>query len=135
VRLFDQLFPLHGRSAANIWPCAFWPFDPPAPVAIDDLRGGRVVLVQSVRDPATPYDGGVALHLALGDRSRLVTVEDVGHVIAYNSRNSCADAHVTTFLVSGTQPPRAAFCARDPVAPSPGDAQLRAAQEASPPGL
>jgi pimeloyl-ACP methyl ester carboxylesterase len=134
VRLFDSLFPLHGRSAANIWPCAFWPFDPPAPVAIDALRGGRVVLVQSVRDPATPYDGGVSLHLALGDRSRLVTVEDVGHVITYNARNTCADAYVTAFLVSGTQPPHAAFCARDPVAQSLGDAQLRAAQEASPPG-
>jgi pimeloyl-ACP methyl ester carboxylesterase len=131
VHLFDTLFPLHGRSAANIWPCAFWPFNPPTPVAIDELRGGRVVLVQSVRDPATPYDGGVALHLALGDRSRLVTVEDVGHVIAYNARNSCADAHVTTFLVNGTQPPRAAFCARDPEPQPLGDAQFRAAEEAS----
>jgi pimeloyl-ACP methyl ester carboxylesterase len=135
VRLFDRLFPLHGQSAANIWPCAFWPFDPAAPLAINDLRGGRVVLVQSVRDPATPYDGGVALQAALGDRSRLVTVEDVGHVIAYNGRNTCADAHVTAFLVSGTQPARGAFCARDPQPQALSADQLRAAEAASPPGL
>jgi hypothetical protein len=127
VRLFDELFPLHGRSAANIWPCAFWPFDPPAPVKIGELEGGRVLVVQSLRDPATPYDGGVAMRATLGDRSHLVTVESGGHVIAYTGKNACADAHATAFLVDGTKPPRGAFCKHvDQSAPSA--AERRAAQ-------
>ena len=132
VRRFDELFPLHGRSAANIWPCAFWPFDPPPPVEIGNLEGGRALLVQSLRDPATPYDGAVALRATLGDRARLLTVEDVGHVIAFNRRNSCVDDYAAEFLVSGTQPPPGAFCALEPEREAPSAAQLRAAQEGSP---
>jgi pimeloyl-ACP methyl ester carboxylesterase len=117
VRLYDRLFPIHGRAAANIWPCAFWPFEPREPaVEIDHLDGaGRALLVQSVRDPATPYDGGVAMRVALGSRSRLVSVEDGGHVIAFNARNGCADEHATAFLVDGALP-RDTFCKRDEVA-------------------
>jgi pimeloyl-ACP methyl ester carboxylesterase len=117
VRLYDRLFPIHGRAAANIWPCAFWPFEPREPaVEIDNLDGaGRALLVQSVRDPATPYDGGVAMRLALGSRSRLISVEDGGHVIAFNARNGCADQHATAFLVDGALP-RDTFCERDAAA-------------------
>ena len=127
VRIFDRLFPLHGRSAANIWPCAFWPFDPPAPVEIGELQGGRALVVQSLRDVATPYDGGVAMRAALGDRARLVTVEDVGHGITYDGQSSCVDNYATAFLVSGTVPPRGAFCERVDQ-PAPSEAELQAAE-------
>jgi pimeloyl-ACP methyl ester carboxylesterase len=113
VRSFDRQFPIHGRAAANIWPCAFWPFEPrDAPVTIGALRGGSVLLVQSLRDPATPVDGGVAMRAALGSRSRIVTVEDGAHVVAFNSINTCADGHATAFLVAGTLPADT-FCRRD----------------------
>jgi hypothetical protein len=124
VRLYDRLFPIHGRAAANIWPCAFWAFEPREPaVRIGALEGGgKALLVQSVRDPATPVDGAVALRLSLGSRSRLVTVEDGAHVVAFNAVNQCADQHGTAFLVDGTLP-RDTFCRRDP----PPEAEVRAA--------
>lgn len=50
VRTYDALFPIHGRAAANIWPCAFWPFDPEPAVEIGRQTGGRTLLVQSVRE-------------------------------------------------------------------------------------
>jgi hypothetical protein len=65
-----------------------------------------------VRDPATPYDGALAMRVALGARSRLIGVEDGAHVVAFNGVNTCADAHATAFLAAG-ELPRDAFCARD----------------------
>jgi pimeloyl-ACP methyl ester carboxylesterase len=114
VRLYDRLFPIHGRAAANIWPCASWRFEPRDPaVEIGELRGGgKALLVQSVRDPATPYDGGVAMRLTLGARSRLVSVADGAHVVAFNAINGCADEHATAFLVAGALP-QDTFCPRD----------------------
>jgi pimeloyl-ACP methyl ester carboxylesterase len=114
VRLYDRLFPIHGRAAANIWPCAFWAFEPRDPaVEIGSLGGAsKALLVQSVRDPATPYDGGVAMRAALGSRSRLVSVEDGAHVVSFNAINGCADEHATAFLVTG-ELPRDTYCARD----------------------
>jgi pimeloyl-ACP methyl ester carboxylesterase len=115
VRIFDRLFPIHGRAAANLWPCAFWPFDPEPAVEVDELEGsGRVLVMQSLRDPATPYDGGVAMRARLGQRSSLVSVENGVHVISFFGVNSCADAHAAAFMAEGTRPPRGAFCARDP---------------------
>jgi pimeloyl-ACP methyl ester carboxylesterase len=114
VRTYDRLFPIHGRAAANIWPCAFWEFEPREPaVEIDDMRGGKALLVQSLRDPATPYDGGLAMRAALGSRSRIVSVEDGAHVVAFNRINNCANELATAFFLEGTLP-RDTFCARDP---------------------
>ena len=114
VRTYDRLFPIHGRAAANIWPCAFWAFEPrePAPT-IGTLRGaGKALLVQSIRDPATPYDGAAAMRSALGARSRLVSVEDGGHGIAFDGINTCADGFAAAFLVTG-ELAADAFCERD----------------------
>lgn len=114
VRAFDELFPLHGRAAANIWPCAFWPVEPREPaVAVGALTGGQALVVQSVRDPATPLDGGIAMRAELGSRARLVTVEDGAHVVAFNAINGCADAHAATFLTTGALPRKDAHCPRD----------------------
>jgi pimeloyl-ACP methyl ester carboxylesterase len=132
VRLFDRLFPIHGRAAANIWPCAFWEFEPREPaVEIGALRsGGKALLVQSLRDPATPYDGGVAMRWTLGQKARLVSVEDGAHVVSFNAINSCADGHATTFLVTG-QLPADTFCRRDAAL----DVQARSQREPVADGL
>ena len=114
VIAYDRLFPIHGRAAANIWPCAFWAFEPrePAPV-IGPLGGtGKVLLVQSVRDPATPYDGAQAMRSALGSRSRLITVENGAHFIAFDGKNACADGFASAYLVTGALPADS-FCPRD----------------------
>jgi pimeloyl-ACP methyl ester carboxylesterase len=118
VLISDRLFPITGPAAANIWPCAFWPFEPRDPVvSIGSLDGGQALLVQSLRDPATPYDGGLALRATLGSRARLVTVETGGHALAFTGRNSCADDVAGAFLGTGQLPSRDRFCPRDPGTP------------------
>lgn len=105
VRIDRRLFPLMGGMPANIWPCAFWAFEPREPrVEVARLGMGRALLVQSFRDPATPYDGAVALRLRLGARSRLLSVGTGGHSIAFTGKNQCADAAVAAFLVTGNLP-------------------------------
>jgi pimeloyl-ACP methyl ester carboxylesterase len=111
----DRLFPIIGPMAANIWPCAFWPFDPRDPVVdIGRLESGRALLVESFRDPATPYDGALALRATLGSRSRLVSVGDGGHSIVFNGRNTCADKATGSFLVTGRLPERDVVCPAEP---------------------
>jgi pimeloyl-ACP methyl ester carboxylesterase len=124
VLAYDRLFPIHGRAAANIWPCASWAFEPREPaVAIGPLTAGKALLVQSIRDPATPYDGGAAMRAALGARSRLVSVQDGAHVVAFNAINACADRFATAFLVRG-ELGSDAYCARDAPAAARGRAPV-----------
>ncbi len=100
-----RIFPLMGGMPANIWPCAFWAFEPRDPrVEVAKLGVGKALLVQSFRDPATPYDGAVAMRLRLGARSRLLSVATGGHSIAFTGKNLCADAATAAFLVTGELP-------------------------------
>jgi pimeloyl-ACP methyl ester carboxylesterase len=111
-------FPLAGAMAAGIWPCAYWPFEPrEAPVTANDRGPRNVLLVQGLRDPATPYDGALELRALLADRSRLVTADVGGHAISYGiigNVNSCANAEVTAFLLDGVLRDRS--CPADPPA-------------------
>lgn len=105
VQIERRAFPLMGGMPANIWPCAFGAFEPREPrVEVAKLGTGRALLVQSFRDPATPYDGAVAMRLRLGARSRLLSVGTGGHSIAFTGKNQCADATVAAFLVTGELP-------------------------------
>ena len=80
-------YPIAGAMAANIWPCFAWPFEPAEPpVKLAPTGAGRYLLVQGLRDPATPYDGAVAMRAVLGSRSRLVTVDIGGHVVTSRQR-------------------------------------------------
>lgn len=98
--------------AANIWPCFAWPFEPAEPpVKLAPKGAGRYLLVQGLRDPATPYDGAVAMRAVLGSRSRLVTADVGGHVVTHdNDANPCADDAATAFLVTGALPGEDAYC-------------------------
>jgi pimeloyl-ACP methyl ester carboxylesterase len=127
VRVSQRLFPMIGPAAANIWPCAFWPFEPRDPVVeIDTLRRGKALLVQSFRDPATPYDGGLALRATLGSRARLVSVGNGGHAMAFGDTNACADERASTFLATGALPARDVVCeAEPPTAARAGEASRR----------
>jgi hypothetical protein len=40
----------------------------------------------------------------LGERARMVSVDQGGHAVAYIEGNSCADNTVTNYLVNGTLP-------------------------------
>ena len=115
VGVADRLFPYIGGMAANIWPCAFWAFDPRDPVVdIGTQEGGKTLIVSSLFDPATPHDGAIAMRATLGSRSRLVSVETGGHVMAFNGRNGCAAAAASAFLADGTLPERDVFCPAEP---------------------
>lgn len=120
VSIDGALFPIAGAMAANIWPCAFWMNEPREP-AVPILRrhSGNILLVQGLRDPATPYDGAWAMRWALGNRSRLLSVEVGGHGLAYLKGNACADDAVTSFLETGRLPRTDGFCRAEPAVESP----------------
>jgi pimeloyl-ACP methyl ester carboxylesterase len=101
----SRRYPLFGALGSNIWPCAFWqspPVEPP--VAITPLGPTNVLMLQNRRDPATPYAGALGLRAALGDRTRLVSVDQGGHTVYATTPNGCANQIATTFLVDGTLP-------------------------------
>ena len=130
VRFADRLFPIVGGMGANIWPCAFWHFDPRDPVVdIGRLDDGRVLLTQSVRDPATPFDGALALRVRMGSRSRLVTTGTGGHSIAFRDRNDCVDQAAGSFLATGELPSRDVWCAAEQPPPATVGERSRRALE------
>lgn len=103
--------PLFGAAAANITPCAYWPHEPAEPpVEIDDDGPSNVLILQNLRDPATPREGGRLLREAFGDRARMVSVDQGGHGVYVFDDNPCALNVTTTYLVEGERPDDM-FCA------------------------
>jgi pimeloyl-ACP methyl ester carboxylesterase len=82
--------------------CALWPVPatssphPAAPVA-----PGKVVVVSTTHDPATPYQAGVDLAHQLG--ADLITFEGTQHTVTFNG-NDCVDGAVVRYLVDGVAP-------------------------------
>ncbi|QWF77777.1 alpha/beta hydrolase [Amycolatopsis sp. CA-230715] len=114
VRTDRWRYPMVGAMTANITPCARWPLAPKEkPTEITGDGGADVLILQNLRDPATIYAGGVQLRHALGNRARLVTIDQGGHGV-YPGRNACADELATAHLVSGTMPSQDRFCAAQP---------------------
>jgi pimeloyl-ACP methyl ester carboxylesterase len=97
-----QDFPLTAGMPANIWPCAFWPFEAEKPITITSHGPDNVLLIQNRRDPATPYSGALKMLEAFGHRARMVTVNAGGHGSYLVNGNACGDNAVTTFLTNGT---------------------------------
>ncbi|MBT2439677.1 alpha/beta fold hydrolase [Streptomyces sp. ISL-36] len=103
--------PLTAGLPANITPCSFWRAPAEKPARITDDGPSNILMTQSLRDPATPYAGGLKMRAALGDRARLVTVEQGGHGNYLGNGNACADRTVTEFLRTGVRPARDVSCA------------------------
>lgn len=61
----------------------------------------NVLLVQSLRDPATPLSGALAMRDALGDRARMMTVDATGRCSYVTTGNACGDGRVTDFRLTG----------------------------------
>ncbi len=103
--------PLTAGMPVNVTPCAFWPYAPEqSPVRITARGPSNVLLVQNLRDPATPYSGALNLRRSLADRARLVTVDSGGHEAYLANGNTCGDRLVTGFLLDGTRPDHDTFC-------------------------
>uniref|UniRef100_UPI000849A392 alpha/beta hydrolase n=1 Tax=Actinacidiphila rubida TaxID=310780 RepID=UPI000849A392 len=90
---------------SNAWlnlPCATWPVRQQHPVDVRSHRGlPGVLIVQSTRDAATPYDGALELHGRLAG-SRLITEKDAGSHGVTNLVNPCINSRVDAYLLSGT---------------------------------
>jgi pimeloyl-ACP methyl ester carboxylesterase len=88
--------------------CAFWPVpatstpQPAAPVA-----PGKVVVVSTTHDPATPYQAGVDLAQQLG--APLITFEGTQHTAVFNGYQ-CVDTAVVRYFVDLTPPPANLLC-------------------------
>ncbi|WP_041289211.1 alpha/beta hydrolase [Kribbella flavida] len=103
-------FPMFGAAGANISPCAYWPRPAEPPVRITKDGPANVLILQNLRDPATPHLGGVLLRKAFGHRARLVSVDAGEHGVYVYDDNPCALNLTTTYLVDGTLPRRDTFC-------------------------
>jgi pimeloyl-ACP methyl ester carboxylesterase len=104
--------PLTAGMPANITPCAFWK-DAPAekPTTITSKGPSNILMIQNLRDPATPYFGALKMREALGDRARLVTVDHGGHGVYLGNGDVCGTGKVTEFLTTGARPAQDAYCA------------------------
>ncbi|GAA1308571.1 alpha/beta hydrolase [Saccharothrix xinjiangensis] len=113
-------YPLFGHYQVAA-PCAFW--DRPAlNLKKPNGRGvPPVLMVQSVRDPATPLEGAQRAHRNFAG-SRLLTVTDEGDHGIYGFGNACVDDVVESFVVDGVVPPVESTCPGvplpDPTAPA-----------------
>ncbi|MEV4613618.1 alpha/beta hydrolase [Kitasatospora sp. NPDC049258] len=96
--------PLTAGMPVNVMPCAFWPAPAEPPVRVTGAGPSNVLLVQNLRDPATPYRGALALRRAFGDRARMVAVDSGGHDAYLANGNTCGDTLVTSFLATGHRP-------------------------------
>ncbi|MFE3493889.1 alpha/beta hydrolase [Streptomyces sp. NPDC059175] len=99
---------------ANAWlnlPCATWPAPRQQPLRIGTGKElPPVLLVQSERDAATPYQGALELHERFKG-SRLVTERDAGSHGITNLQNPCINGKVEAYLLSGALDPHDTACA------------------------
>jgi hypothetical protein len=69
------------------------------------------MIVQNVRDPATPLVGAQEMRAALGQRAQLLTVDQGGHGASYGESNECSKEAVTNYFVTGVLPSQDTTCA------------------------
>ncbi len=89
---------------SNAWmnlPCATWPVQQQTPVNVKTGKGlPQVLIVQSTRDAATPYQGAVELHKRFKG-SRLITEKDAGSHGVTGLVNPCINNRVDAYLLTG----------------------------------
>ncbi|GAB3900736.1 alpha/beta hydrolase [Kibdelosporangium lantanae] len=102
--------PMFGAAGANVQPCAFWSKPAEPPVRVGDRGPSNVLMLQNLRDPATPLAGALQMRRALGERARMVTVDAGGHGVYPYVANPCADAAATAFLTTGQRPEHDLTC-------------------------
>lgn len=88
--------------------CAFWPVPATSTPHVAAPAGpGRVVVVSTTHDPATPYQAGVDLARQLG--ARLITYAGTQHTVVFDG-DTCVDTAVVRFFVDGVLPPDGLRC-------------------------
>lgn len=82
--------------------CAMWPVpatSAPGPVAA--VAPGKVVVVSTTHDPATPYAAGVSLARQLG--APLISYEGTQHTVVFHGED-CVDNAVIRYFIEGVSP-------------------------------
>jgi pimeloyl-ACP methyl ester carboxylesterase len=89
--------------------CKDWPYKSLRTPARAQYKGtADILVVGTTGDPATPYEGAVALRKQLGTAS-LLTWKGEGHT-AYGRSNSCVEKAVDEYLVDGKTPADNTVC-------------------------
>jgi pimeloyl-ACP methyl ester carboxylesterase len=82
--------------------CAMWPVPPTsAPSDVTSPGPGKVVVVSTTHDPATPHQAGVDLAREMD--ASLITFNGTQHTVVFNG-DACVDPAVVAFLVDSIQP-------------------------------
>lgn len=101
---FEKEAPVFGRFLA--WggvPCGLWTVEPDnAPHAIRAPGARPILVVGTLRDPATPYEWAQGLAEQL-ESGVLLSWDGDGHT-AYKRGSDCVDATVDAYLISGVVP-------------------------------
>ncbi|WP_171108773.1 MULTISPECIES: alpha/beta hydrolase [unclassified Streptomyces] len=99
---------------ANAWmnlPCATWPVKQNTPLNVKTGKGlPPVLIVQSERDAATPYEGALELHERFKG-SRLITEKGAGSHGVTGLVNSCINDRVDAYLLTGQLDGKDVTCA------------------------
>ncbi|CAM5345225.1 hypothetical protein SALBM135S_00508 [Streptomyces alboniger] len=98
---------IHAKAPFSTWnnawynaPCAFWRTHHLSAPDVSNAELPPVLLLQATEDPATPYEGALAMHRRLAG-SRLVVERGGGnHGVSLNG-NACLDAHLVSYLATG----------------------------------
>jgi hypothetical protein len=118
--ILGKKYPLIGSSTISD-PCVFWK-RPALSLKKPTGRGvSGALMVQSVHDPATPYEGALNAHKHYAG-SRLLTVTGEGDHGVYAGGNACVDRIVDGYLIDGKLPRKDLSCKglAIPKPPKPG---------------
>ncbi|GAA3373798.1 alpha/beta hydrolase [Streptomyces sannanensis] len=107
---FEKASPVFGRGFA--WAalnCAYWPASATgSPHRITAPGAAPILVIGTVRDPATPYKWARSLAAQLSSGS-LLTYDGDGHT-AYGRGSDCIDTAVNAYLLEGTVPANGKTC-------------------------
>jgi pimeloyl-ACP methyl ester carboxylesterase len=88
--------------------CSTWPVPPTSsPHPASSPGPGKVVVVSTTGDPATPYQAGIDLARQMG--APLITFNGTQHTVVFNG-DACVDTAVVKFLVDSVIPPDGLAC-------------------------
>ncbi|WP_344399987.1 alpha/beta hydrolase [Streptomyces longisporus] len=110
-----QKYPLVGaRELAYAATCVYWPTSDAPHTKVTGKGLPPTLMLNSVHDPATYYEGALRAHKALKG-SRLVTVTGGGDHGQYQNGNRCVDSVVDAYLLKGTVPAHDMTCPSKPL--------------------
>jgi pimeloyl-ACP methyl ester carboxylesterase len=107
---FTTASPLFGRTIeATLLSCTGWPRGSAATRTVAAPTAPETLLVSTIGDPATPYEGARAMARALANDSRVLTYRGDGHG-AYFAHDGCVSAAVNAYFLDGALPRAGAAC-------------------------